>query len=66
LPALMDALSSENERVRDGAIRSLGRLGPAGRAALPALAKVEAKDLVERLRVQAGLARERITAEPGS
>jgi HEAT repeat protein len=66
LPALMDALSSGNERVRDGAIRSLGQLGPAGKAALPALAKVEAKDPVERLRVQAGLARERITAEPGS
>jgi HEAT repeat protein len=66
LPALMDALSSENERVRDGAIRSLGRLGPAGRVALPALARVEAEDPVERLRVQAGLARERIAAEPGS
>jgi HEAT repeat protein len=62
VPTLVEALSSENHRVRGGAIGSLGDLAGAGKPALPALAKVEAEDPLESLRVQARLAIERITA----
>jgi HEAT repeat protein len=60
VPALVEALSSRDQRVRRGAIRSLGDLGPAAGEALPALATVEAEDPLEWLRVQARLAGERI------
>ena len=47
VPALLDALSTENWILRQSIPSALGKLGPAGRAALPVLARLARIELAD-------------------
>ncbi len=67
VPALTELLKNQDELLRDCAITTLNRIGPAARAALPVLRRVALMDPVAGIRQLAAEAMQRIDAgAPGA